>query len=359
MPGVVANGLGKLSGDWVFVTRVIPGPDRFGSFELWAIAVDGRSPRLAMRFPRTSLNDQGFVPHQVSPDGRSYAFATLRNDSQNGLFLLDFASGGLRRIPTDGSGWHDYQPVWSPDGRSLAFARASPAGFEGVWLIGADGRGLRRLAAPTGRPDYIYDWTPDSRQVAYAQNSGYDFVDVTTGATTSLADAISGSASWRDRSPRYVAVAWDAKNGGVVITGDDPSGARRVILSGPAVGSRPRWSPTRDEFLMLHGDQGLLGRDSATNGPTVQIVSSDGVQLRSVTLADRPGYAEWTPDGDSIVYLRTDLVPTPPLLSISNVSLRVVSRDGGPFRELFVSPSLGSGGLAPNLQVSFTVRRYD
>jgi hypothetical protein len=350
-----------VKGIWVFIDRLLPDPEPWGAFELWAVPLQG-SPRAILRYPRVGLADQGFVRHQIAPDGRNCAFATARRDGRLGLAILDIATGTVRSLAVDDRPLHDYQPVWSPDGRWLAFARASlDSRSEGVWLIGADGGGLRQLARPNdGVPTYLYSWTPDSRRVAFAQNVGHDFVDIVTGATSVLSNTVSGSASWRERSPRYVAQAWDGGNNAQVIVGDEPGGPRRVILEGPAAGHFVRWSPTRDEFLQARLDP---TRDRSSGnvglpGTRLEIVSSDGAQVTAVPLKGNVDHFEWTPDGEAIVYLHQELVGTAQQFALLLPSLRLVQRNGSAEREFFVSPPVPGHEVAPNLSIYFAVREY-
>lgn len=66
-----------------------------------------------------------FGPHfdddpAISPDGRSVAFVSDREGSQGGLFVLDLASGDVRRVA--GDSWVDH-PTWTPDGESILYIR--------------------------------------------------------------------------------------------------------------------------------------------------------------------------------------------------------------------------------------------
>ena len=59
----------------------------------------------------------------VSPDGKSVAFAGMRN-AVGDIFILDLASGDIKNVTNDSFG--DYAPTWSPDGSYLVYiARVS------------------------------------------------------------------------------------------------------------------------------------------------------------------------------------------------------------------------------------------
>ncbi|HEX5475727.1 MAG TPA: hypothetical protein VFX12_13790 [Vicinamibacterales bacterium] len=58
-----------------------------------------------------------------SPDGRSVAFAGLRNAVAD-IFVIDLQTGAVRNVTNDEFG--DYGPTWAPDGRSIVYmARVS------------------------------------------------------------------------------------------------------------------------------------------------------------------------------------------------------------------------------------------
>ncbi len=65
----------------------------------------------------------------VSPDGRKVMFQ-VRHD---GAWLLDVASGGMRKVLTDPTA---EEFTWSPDGRKVAYHSRNAGGW-GVWLMAA------------------------------------------------------------------------------------------------------------------------------------------------------------------------------------------------------------------------------
>ena len=59
----------------------------------------------------------------ISPDGKSIAFAALKN-AVGDIYILDMASGDLKNVTNDAFG--DYGPTWAPDGKSIVYlARVS------------------------------------------------------------------------------------------------------------------------------------------------------------------------------------------------------------------------------------------
>jgi dipeptidyl aminopeptidase/acylaminoacyl peptidase len=105
---------------------------------------------------------------QISPDGRTIAYARRSNDimtdkSRSTIWLIDVATGQQRPLLA-GSGSY-FSPRWSPDGTRLAYVAAeggSPQLYV-RWL------GSNDSARITGLPDSpgALAWSPDGRRIAY------------------------------------------------------------------------------------------------------------------------------------------------------------------------------------------------
>ncbi len=89
---------------------------------LFLMGATGESPRRLTSF--------GYEP-AWSPDGRQIAFATDRTDTGESvrtseLWLLEVATGALRKLPDAGHATH---PAWSPSGSRIAYDRVAGANF--------------------------------------------------------------------------------------------------------------------------------------------------------------------------------------------------------------------------------------
>lgn len=364
MRGVEAFVAGKWIGDVVFASRQTG--EGVGSIELWMIPLDIRTglgqPRIVLRYART-LIDNAFVSRQLSPDGRRYVFPADRGDGTFRLAIVDLETGSASFVTTDNSAFHEVYPSWSPDGTKIAFSRWSTsttpgAKDDGAWAVNVDGTGLRRLTAGNtigNGPTYVWNWSWDGRRVGIDQSSGYTIIDVTTGARSAATNIVSGTESWRAKSPHAVGEAWDGNNTPLIVTADDLAGPRTEILRGAAAGSRPRWSPTRDEFLMRRriNDPAIEGGGKLV----IAVVGSDGAGSRDVT-PNRMFAAEWTPDGNSIAYIAERLEQQGRFTAVVTAELRVVDRDGSGDRELFTWPNPQPGTFPPNWDPDFAPRSF-
>ena len=132
--------------------------------------------------------DLGNGPLQIhntmdwSPDASTIAFTATDTSFNYGytasLYLLDVASGAVRRLTTPAAGWiGDLHPHFSPDGQRILFYRTYYGGAD-YFVVRATGGSLSRItwAGNTwggGDPYYLGgDWAPDGRSVAVAAPNG-------------------------------------------------------------------------------------------------------------------------------------------------------------------------------------------
>ena len=85
-----------------------------------------------------------------SPDGRRLVFQagtfSRTNPAQSTahLWIVDLASGALKKLEPH-TGWIlDETPCWFPDGKRIAF-QSNRSGVLQVWTMNADGSGARQL----------------------------------------------------------------------------------------------------------------------------------------------------------------------------------------------------------------------
>ena len=132
--------------------------------------------------------DLGNGPLQIhntmdwSPDGSTIAFSATDTSFNYrytaSLYLLDVASGAVRRLTTPAAGWiGDRHPHFSPDGQQILFYRRYYGGSD-YFVVRATGGSPSRItwASNTwggGDPYYLGgDWAPDGRSVAVAAPNG-------------------------------------------------------------------------------------------------------------------------------------------------------------------------------------------
>jgi dipeptidyl aminopeptidase/acylaminoacyl peptidase len=200
-----------------------------------------------------------------------------------GIYGLDGARQGLLNLPPGLMAGGDFDPVWSSDGASLLV----PRGVE----IPLDGSTPRQLPLDDPRSqDAAY--SPDGSRVAYV-----------------------------DRLDHV---------GSLVVAAADGSDAREVIA--PWV-QRPVWSPTGDRIAFMYSERGGLAStelrvlEVATSEVTSLVAAEGGSDLFL-------GVIEFSPEGDRILFLRTDR-------DRGTSSLWSINADGSDPRRLVIGPVWG------------------
>ena len=102
--------------------------------------------------------------------GRSLIAFASRRDGNEDIYVMDADGGNVRRLTNHTS--QDASPSWSPDGRSIAFfslrddnpetAEINPE----IYVMDADGGNVRRLTNHIAW-DFAPSWSPDSRFVVF------------------------------------------------------------------------------------------------------------------------------------------------------------------------------------------------
>ncbi|MEO8335777.1 MAG: amidohydrolase, partial [bacterium] len=125
---------------------------------------------LVVTKPLKFTTDEGtWMSLDVAPDGKTIAFDLLGD-----LYTIPIAGGSATRI-TSGQAF-DGQPHFSPDGRSIAFV-SDRNGSENLWVMNANGTGAHALTREDGRTFISPIWSPDGKYVVVSRNgagAGYN-----------------------------------------------------------------------------------------------------------------------------------------------------------------------------------------
>jgi TolB protein len=148
-----------------------------------------------------------------------------------------------------------FAPAFSPDGRKIAISIAREGNAD-IYVVPSTGGFPQRLTTTPGI-DTAPSYSPDGRSIAFESDRG-------------------------GRQQIYVMNA-------------DGSGQRRVTFSAGSHGS-PAWSPKGDLIAFSLWNGGMLN---------IGIVAPDGSGEKTVTNGWQDERASWAPDGEFIVFQRT------------------------------------------------------
>jgi len=379
------NGIGQLSGDWVFMLRR---STIFGSLPTGQIAATDHTVDSLILVPLArpdtgavavarflsnlggGISATNLIGAQLSPDGRRVVLSAGTKGPQGGerlgLVIIDLASGNMFSLTTDAS-YHDDTPAWSPDGQWIAFSRRSVSDGRdaGLWNIstrsGADAFPRLITVLGTDPRSFVYRWTPDGRSLAIRTSEGrYGFIDPFPScpmpgpascfaAATTFAGVSIGprdAADWRQPVPQFAGVFVESARGGVqtIEVADGIATPPRVVVrtaNASTLLEHPRWRPGSDDVLYTQTPLGI--------GPRIaqlMVANARSGVARQVGSNQRPLYAEWTPSGDEIVWVEASGVA---------VAVRLVRADGSGERAIY-----GTGGIpeAEVITVDFGTLRF-
>jgi dipeptidyl aminopeptidase/acylaminoacyl peptidase len=246
-------------------------------------------------------------------------------------------------------------PVVSPDGRWVAFSVTDPSydskeQSSDLWIAPADGSAKPRKLTSTKASEGDVTWSPDSRRIAFTSKREGDEVnqvyvlDVAGGGeaqrVTSLSTAASSPQFSEDgRSLLFVSAVkkTDVK---------DRKANVRVYESYP-IRNWDRWIETdKQVHLFVQSlDEGAKSKDILSG---TQLIVSPGFSGTSAGLGGETIHAEWSPDGQWIVFaVNTDRNTTAYAETGADL-YRVKASGGEPERIAHGEGSYGSARFSPD-----------
>ncbi|HKG92797.1 MAG TPA: amidohydrolase, partial [Gemmatimonadaceae bacterium] len=123
----------------------------------------GDLPLKTTRELKFTTDEGTWLSLDVSSDGRTIVF-----DLMGDLYTMPMAGGKATRI-TDGPAL-DAQPRFSPDGRTIAFV-SDRNGSDNLWVADADGRNPRAITKGEKSMYLSPEWTPDGKYIVVSKNA--------------------------------------------------------------------------------------------------------------------------------------------------------------------------------------------
>jgi dipeptidyl aminopeptidase/acylaminoacyl peptidase len=222
------------------------------------------------------------------------------------------------------SGWNASTPRWSPDGNSIAFLSRKDE-QDGLWVVKLEKPEAPRFIAPVQSTNFfityagaVFDWSPDSRRIAYI--SAKPETDPKQNDPR-VVDRIQykSRTSFSDNQRTHV---W-------LVDVERPN--PQQLTSGPFYDHAVSFSPRGDEVAFLSNHE---SDPDANNNSDIFAVDFSG-QTRQITLTKGCEYDPvWSPDGKQIAYIATKRDVTTIDSVAEDTHLWVINAAGGGGREL-------------------------
>jgi dipeptidyl aminopeptidase/acylaminoacyl peptidase len=288
---------------------------------------------------------------QISSDGQAIAYTvkshSLRDDKSEERIWSVPSSGG-EPAPMTSEGASSSHPRWSPDGKSLAFLSERNEGKTQVWLLSRLGGEAQRLTdTPQDVDNFV--WAPDSRRLVLVLR------DPTPEELDAAKERKEERIEFSDQTEKPAVMVKKHKTQGPWIIDrlqfksdeigyldrrrthlyvmDIASKGLTQVTSGDYDDSQPAWSPDGTRLAFTSNRTADADRNYNNDIWTVDASNSDkGAHLSQVTT--NPGEDNspaWSPDGRWIAYV-TQLEPR--LFEYATKHLAVSPASGGPARVL-------------------------
>jgi dipeptidyl aminopeptidase/acylaminoacyl peptidase len=290
---------------------------------------------------------------QLSPDAQHVIYtvetASLKDDKNEDRIWMVPVAGGESRALTS-SGVSSSHARWSPDGKSIAFLSARDEGKTQVWLLNVHGGEAERLTK-TSQDVEDFVWSPDSRSLALvlrdpspeeleaAEHKDKDAPRSASAAEHDAKDKKKAQEPWViDRLQfKFDEIGYLGRRRTHLYLFDLAAKSLKQITSGDYDDSEPAWSP--DGKSMAFTSNRSNPDPDATYDSNIWVVASDntdkGTHLTQITT--NPGSdttPAWSPDGRWLAYV-TQLDPH--LFDYATKHLAVAPSAGGPTKVLTLS----------------------
>jgi hypothetical protein len=192
------------------------------------------------------IADDGARNYHVrpSPDGTSVAFDSDR-DGTRAVFVANRDGTNVHRVSGPG---YAALPTWSPDGGRIAFVKADNRDDTvwNLWILELATGALRRVSFHGAGRTSSGSWFPDGHRICYSHESRLLIVDLTTGDRREFTSP-RGRVGAATVSPDGRRIVFKAGRGGTWLLNLDQSGEMRRILDDPSA-EEFSWAPQGDRL---------------------------------------------------------------------------------------------------------------
>ena len=301
-----------------YATGYDPGDYQTRKTQIYTIPVNGGKAK--------ELTEPGTWDQAWSPDGSRIAFVKFSRDNERNQYselLVIPAQGGTPKVLIDKQLGQVMGPVWSPDGKMIAFIKR-PEGEnpKEIWLVQLTDEGdpvamPRKVDLPLESFHAIAGWTPDNKIGLQLMNPQYETI-YTVPADGGIATQVTpqGWTSYPRYSPdgKRIFFRWD---GGKIASVPSEGGALDTIIIDSEFniitavpGSGNEISPD-GKTIVFAGMKNFYDGEKKNWEVDIFTMPVEGGKPKQLTrisnkLQDR--FPCWSPDGNSIAFIRPEIV---------------------------------------------------
>ncbi len=228
-----------------------------------------------------------------STDGR-LLFDVTGKDDYGTVYTVSPNGHGLRGLV------YGDHAAWSPDRRNIVFV--SP--FDGVFVIRADGTKRRRVPGTADLYRGSPRWSPDGRSIAIETDDGIAVYPIAGGIKHTL--EVYGeeeSPDWAPDGRLAFAVSYPGL-GAIFVVDSRLANPRQLTRPGRDTSdSDPRWSPDGRSLIFIRSVETKTRAGFSTRSRILQVPARGG---RPIVIRSWPGGIEsvaWSPNGLRIAYV--------------------------------------------------------
>lgn len=293
------------------------------------------------------LTEPGTLDPAWSPDGKMIAYVkstgTYGKDEFSQLLVIPAEGGKPKTLVSRQSGQFN-GPVWSPDGKMISYIKRPAMGSpKEIWIVQLSDEGdpvgtLQKFDLPLDSYGTIAGWTPDNKIGVQLTNPEYEIiytVPVTGGIATQVTPQ--GWTSYPKWSPdgKRIYFRWDGgkiasvPSGGGAVDSISIDSEFNVYTALP--GSGNEISPD-GKTIVFSGAKNFFKdgkKQIEVDIFTVPVEGGKPKQLTEIDFKFQDRFPCWSPDGNSIAFVRPEIINKKFFMHIYTIS-----RDGENLRRI-------------------------